>query len=274
MTILPTLSTDRKLDEGSTSDMVASIIRSEIASGRMASGTKLPKERDLVDHFGISRPTLREALRILQSEGLLAVTRGNGGGARVIVPEPRRLADYAAMSLRMRKASFRDTLEIRRLLEPAAIARLARRPNREVIGRLAQIAAAQVYCAEDQARWADYELEFRRVLLENCDSEPLRLFGLVLDGLITEQWSRLSREVPTHKYAVPERSYGARTKARTVEMIDAGAAESAAREWAQYLDDYEKGVLRHGGPGLLLDYEADGESAPAADAASRSSESR
>ena len=67
-------------------DMVASVLRERIVNGELADGDLLPKQDELLEEFRISRPSLREALRILESEGLLTVRRGNVGGSVVEAP--------------------------------------------------------------------------------------------------------------------------------------------------------------------------------------------
>ncbi len=249
---LPHLTVDELPRGRSLPESVAQIIREEITSGRLDDGERLPHESELIKHFGISRPTLREALRILQSEGVLHVGRGNGGGARVSTPQPGRIAGYAAVPLRMRRATMQDMLEIRRLIEPTAIARLARTQNQETIAKLAQIAVAQRYVTKDREAYRDLEFEFCQVLLENCDSEPLRLFGLMLDELIRAQWDRVIKDLPKHKYEQVESQYAANQKLKIVDLISAGKDSDAEAEWITYIENFEKGLLRHGGPHMLL----------------------
>ena len=67
-------------------DMVASVLRDRIVNGELGNGDLLPKQDELLEEFRISRPSLREALRILESEGLLTVRRGNVGGSVVEAP--------------------------------------------------------------------------------------------------------------------------------------------------------------------------------------------
>ena len=64
-------------------EMIADSIRAMIVSGDAAEGDSLGREQDLVDQFGVSRPSLREALRILEAEGLIRVVRGVFGGVVV-----------------------------------------------------------------------------------------------------------------------------------------------------------------------------------------------
>ena len=66
---------------------IADELRGLIVSGELADGESLGREPDLVERFGVSRPSLREALRILETEGLIRVVRGLHGGVVVQAPE-------------------------------------------------------------------------------------------------------------------------------------------------------------------------------------------
>lgn len=67
----------------SAPQQIAAMIRVSILDGTMPAGTRLPPENELAEIFGVSRPTLREALRELRAEDMLVVTRGRSGGYRV-----------------------------------------------------------------------------------------------------------------------------------------------------------------------------------------------
>jgi len=71
-------------------ELIADELRSLIVSGKVAEGDSLGREPDLVERFGVSRPSLREALRILEAEGLITVVRGVLGGVVVRDGHPRR----------------------------------------------------------------------------------------------------------------------------------------------------------------------------------------
>ena len=68
---------------------MASRLRNEILSGRLTEGDSLPRQEDLLADFKVSPPAVREALRILETEGLISVRRGNVGGAIVHLPTAR-----------------------------------------------------------------------------------------------------------------------------------------------------------------------------------------
>jgi GntR family transcriptional repressor for pyruvate dehydrogenase complex len=78
---------------------IADELRSLIVSGELAEGDSLGREPELVERFGVSRPSLREALRILKTEGLVEVVRGLRGGVVVREPSQRMTARTAALIL-------------------------------------------------------------------------------------------------------------------------------------------------------------------------------
>jgi DNA-binding FadR family transcriptional regulator len=66
--------------------IIAQQLRAQIACGELRPGDSLPSESELLKDFGISRPTLREALRVLESETLIQLGRGSRSGATILAP--------------------------------------------------------------------------------------------------------------------------------------------------------------------------------------------
>src|SRR4026209_1677486 len=90
------------------SQQIADELRRLIVSGKLSEGESLGHEPDLVERFGVSRPSLREALRILEAEGLISVVRGMLGGIVVHEPNERMTARTAALLLQSRNVSLAD----------------------------------------------------------------------------------------------------------------------------------------------------------------------
>jgi DNA-binding FadR family transcriptional regulator len=107
------------------SHLIARDMRRMILRGELAPGQALASESDLLQAFDVSRDTLREALRILESEALIHIRRGRGGGAVVQRPHPRAVTRHVALLLQVRGATIGDVHEVRRIMEPPAAGRLA-----------------------------------------------------------------------------------------------------------------------------------------------------
>src|SRR3954447_16285894 len=98
--------------------IVAGEVRRRIVRGELKEGDALPSESELMQFFDVSRPTLREAMRILESESLIAVKRGAHGGARVQRPDMRVTARHAALLLQFDDTTLEDVFEARAIMEP------------------------------------------------------------------------------------------------------------------------------------------------------------
>jgi DNA-binding FadR family transcriptional regulator len=101
-------------------------IKEMIVSGELGPGDRLPKEADLADRLGLSRNSLREAVRALSLIHVLDVRQGDG--TYVTSLEPRLLLDAITYVVEFhRDDTVLEFLEVRRILEPAATAMAARR---------------------------------------------------------------------------------------------------------------------------------------------------
>ena len=99
-----------------TGELIAAHLRRRIVRGELRAGETLPAESQLMEQFGVSRPTLREAFRILEAETLISVRRGSRGGARVVAPDTSVAARYVGLLLQMQGATINDVYEARMIL--------------------------------------------------------------------------------------------------------------------------------------------------------------
>jgi GntR family transcriptional regulator, transcriptional repressor for pyruvate dehydrogenase complex len=115
-------------------ELVVDQIRRAIQIGRFLPGEKLPTERELAGQLGVSRTTVREAMRVLQGEGLIEIRRGRAGGAVVIAAEntPAELRQV----LRRRLAELENVFDYRLAVEPAAARLAAQRRTKADLIRL------------------------------------------------------------------------------------------------------------------------------------------
>jgi GntR family transcriptional repressor for pyruvate dehydrogenase complex len=111
-------------------EYVAEQIRRHIALRLIAPGQALPPERELAAMFGVGRPTVQHALRILEGEHLVEARRGRSGGTFVLRPtEDSRVMEELITRLLRRRHELLELLDHRRVLEPA-IAKMAARSRR------------------------------------------------------------------------------------------------------------------------------------------------
>src|SRR6201992_1863822 len=125
--------------EPKMADRVATQLRRMFIRGDIPEGTMLPPESELMERFGVSRPTLREACRVLESESLIEVQRGVRGGARVTRPRRKTLARYAGLILECEGVTIKDVYDARMALETPMVVQLAKVRNAAVIAELEEI---------------------------------------------------------------------------------------------------------------------------------------
>ena len=100
------------------SDVLADRLRHQILEGELPAGEVLPPERMLAEQSGMSRTVVREALRILEIEGLIEIRPGRNGGSFVRVPDVGSIAHSLEIFVRGSRVRFNDVLEARDQLEP------------------------------------------------------------------------------------------------------------------------------------------------------------
>ncbi|HLX19439.1 MAG TPA: FadR/GntR family transcriptional regulator [Gaiellaceae bacterium] len=129
-----TLSPGRRRGAGVTDEAIDSI-RELIASGQWGPGTRLPREADLAKQLGLSRNSLREAVRALSLARVLEVRQGDGTYVSSLEPGELLEPTLSATHL-LRGRTVLELFEVRRMLEPEAAAMAAQRADAEVIGAL------------------------------------------------------------------------------------------------------------------------------------------
>jgi GntR family transcriptional regulator, transcriptional repressor for pyruvate dehydrogenase complex len=115
---------------------VAEFLREAILTGELDEGDALPPERELAEQADVSRGSVREALRVLEAEGLVEVRSGRNGGAVVHMPGPESLGRPVAAFIRGAGLSERPLVETLLVLEPAIAAIAAEKRNEDDLARL------------------------------------------------------------------------------------------------------------------------------------------
>jgi DNA-binding FadR family transcriptional regulator len=103
------------------SHLVAGKLREQIVSGKLKPGSLLLPETQMLERFNVSRPTLREAMRILEAESLITIGRGMRRGAKVRGPTIEKAVEFTSFMLVSEGVTMRDMHEARMYFEPAII---------------------------------------------------------------------------------------------------------------------------------------------------------
>ncbi len=121
------------------STAIAEQIRAAIVSGRLQEGHRLAPERELAEQFGVSRVTVRDALRALEAMGLIEVRVGARGGAFVTIPTGSVVGQTMSDMMMMQAVSPEDIVEARLVVELGTVTLAAARATDEELSRLRQV---------------------------------------------------------------------------------------------------------------------------------------
>jgi DNA-binding FadR family transcriptional regulator len=168
--------------------VVATEIRARIAEGRLGEGDRLPPLADLADEFAISRPTLREALRILEMEYLLDLRTGDRAGATIRTPSTRVAAQLSGTVLEARHTTVADCLRAIRLIEPPIAGLIASRVNKSQLTALGDAEADLGAATEDTPQFITAWREAERVTFSAVKNPALTVIAEIL------HWIRVGLE--------------------------------------------------------------------------------
>ncbi len=234
-------------------ERVAAELRREIVTGKLRPGDKLHNERELQDQFDISRPALREALRLLEAESLIMVTRGQHGGAKVQDPDPNVLARQVGACLQMKGATLRDIWQARTQIEPGAARMLAEQKSREAIEAMRVNIDLAKAALDDPVGYGQLTNEFSLILTEHCGNTTLHLFATLIQDMVAAQ--HVDVTVRTYSRAGGERmrELNIRSREKLLGLVEAGDGPGAEHFWREHLEESGKVVFSAYQAGMPID---------------------
>ena len=223
-------------------ELVASQLRRQIVLGELKEGDQLPSESVLMEEFGVSRPTLREAFRILEAEGAITVRRGGRGGARVQAPDTDVAARHVGLLLQYRGALLSDVYEVRAVLEPAAARMAAKRRTSGELARLQEVLDRHRASIDDPAGAIAADSEFHQLIVEMSGNETLQVLAAMVSHIIVEG-DRSYAE--SHDWQTEQElaKIALRAHTRLLELIHKRSGDEAQELWKKHLAESAKVVL-------------------------------
>jgi len=147
------------LKSTSVADKLARKLQDAIDRGKFVVGSALPTERELMTKYGVSRATVREALRVLSAQGLITVKRGRSGGSFISNPPAHSVVRSLNLFIKGQDVRFIDLVLARQAIEPAAAAQAAISRTEDALEKL------RLKCVECERSVRDYD-RFVRANLE------------------------------------------------------------------------------------------------------------
>jgi len=124
---------DAMLRSPKTSEVVARDLVRDIVGQGLQTGDPLPHEASMLEHYGVSRESLREGLRLLEVQGLISIRRGPGGGPTVGRVDPAHLGRIATLYYHLAGATYAELFDAWVRTEPILAEEAARNPDREAV---------------------------------------------------------------------------------------------------------------------------------------------
>jgi GntR family transcriptional regulator, transcriptional repressor for pyruvate dehydrogenase complex len=168
------------------SEYIISQIRNAVFEGKLKPGDRLPPEHQLMETFGVSKATLREALRGLELLGFLQVRKGVEGGAIITEVDIKPALGCLTNYLHFKNPSISDLTQVRILLESYGAEKAAAAISPEEIGRLEELngACAQALESGNQDEIRKNEIEFHRIIAGVTPNPILAVLVDIVENLL------------------------------------------------------------------------------------------
>lgn len=221
-------------------EMVAEVLRNRIVSGKLQDGDALPRQEDLLVEFHVSKPSLREALRILESEGLITVRRGNRGGAVVHAPHMHNAAYAVGLVLQSRNVPMTDLRDALKSIEPVCAGLCAAREDRheQVLPPLQVLHEKIAASVDDEVEFTVVSRRFHEQMVESCGNQTLILVVGALEALWSKREEAWARDA-SQAGAFPDRKRrltGILAHERILKSIEDGDVDRVQRQARVHLE--------------------------------------
>jgi DNA-binding FadR family transcriptional regulator len=164
-------------------EIVARAITAQIVSERLAAGTKLENEREMLELYQVGRSTLREALRLLESRGVLTIRSGRDGGPIVRHPRPSDLGESLTLLLQFEAVPSSEVYAARQALEPRVTRMAAERATDEIAALLHASNVRMAQVLDDRQRFRDENIRFHQLVASAACSPVLEILCATLESV-------------------------------------------------------------------------------------------
>jgi GntR family transcriptional regulator, transcriptional repressor for pyruvate dehydrogenase complex len=234
-------------------ELVADHLRRQIVRGELREGESLPSEAALTERYGVSRPTLREAFRVLETERLITVRRGARGGATVHEPNAATVARYAGFVLEHAGSTLVEVCEARVQIEAPCARLAAERRTPADVAALRELVSKCELVGHDHQRFVVESSDFHALLVEIAGNRTLSLLHSVVRTIIDMAKFRRFAESVESSARSKAFDYGARAHSLVVDHIEAGDGDAAEALWRRHLNASNRLLLELPGSDTPLD---------------------
>ena len=224
-------------------ELVAERLRQLVVHGELQPGERLPNEAVLATDFGVSRATVREALRVLATQSLIRTSKGAGGGSYVTLPSVNGVSEYVQSSISLLAdaddVTLEELLEARELLEVPAARLAAERRGEEELERLRNAIPDEPLRLGTQRQFV-YNQDFHLAVIDGCRNALLAIAAQPVFAVLQRNLARSRLGARFHR-AINEHH---RAIAAAIEAGDADAAGGEMYDHLEYLRPYYERAWR------------------------------
>jgi len=222
------------------SEIVAAELRQKILRGEIPEGESLTPESELVLEYNVSRPSLREALRLLESQGLVAIRRGSHRGPIAAKPDTEQVVNAFTMHLQLRKGTLADIYRFRMIFEPVAARMAAEAATAADVTRLKSILSEEQGAVSSGTDFGAIAWRFH--------SEIVRISGNVTMSLLVDTLEKISARHASRMLMgwddqEEQRGRAYRAHRRLVGFIERHDGERAEQFWSKHMAEVGKRLL-------------------------------
>jgi DNA-binding FadR family transcriptional regulator len=185
----------------SKAEYVAQRLLDRIITANLAPGSSFGTEADLLQQFDVSRPTLRESLRILEAQGVLELRPGPRGGIIVTKPGTDILAHGLSVYLRLHDVPFIAVLKAREVIEPALAAAAAENATEAELEAL-QASVDRMRGTKDQAVFVEENRRFHSIIAEASRNQVMGIFWSTISILATGEHHGISYTAANQQHVI------------------------------------------------------------------------
>jgi DNA-binding FadR family transcriptional regulator len=217
--------------------LVAQRIVRDVVRGGLRPGDLLPPERTMLEKYETGRGTLREALRLLEFQGVIALKPGPRGGPVLLDPDASHLANTVVLLMQLKEAPFRTIVEVRSALEPMISSLAAARISDESLADLGGTIEQMRKNLGDQHLFLDANKRFHDIIAWSSGNA---LFGYIVDSLL----GIMDGTIIGIDYPSPRRAAILKAHESIYEAISARDEKEAEARMRKHIDEYERYAQR------------------------------
>jgi GntR family transcriptional repressor for pyruvate dehydrogenase complex len=216
-------------------------VEEALARGELAPGQRLPSERELVTQFAVSRSTVREALRVLESNGVVRSRPGDPNGPEILPFSQLALRKQMVRLARVDELTLSELIGFRMIMDGAAIQVASRLRTPEQLAEMEEtVVAMRAAIDVDFAAFSEADLAFHDVIARISRNSLIQTCNEVVRGVVLSLISDKIAHAPNSRALMLE---SLQHHAEVVEAIRSGNGHAAARIARQNMYDYYAGYV-------------------------------